>query len=123
MKMILSVISENKNLDIDLLINYLLFGNKMLEGGNKYVQQTIYEFFLNNPKSEMLFYQFNLIIKRQIIYLETKSKIAKGEKILTIDSTDEEQQKQDVEILNNVLQFLQLSVEGHYHDLQKYWHF
>lgn len=34
MKMVLAVISENKNLDSDLLINYLLFANKMLEEGN-----------------------------------------------------------------------------------------
>ena len=43
--MVLFVISEDHpNLDGDLLINFLLFINVMLEGGNVKVQKTIYDF-------------------------------------------------------------------------------
>ena len=44
-RMVLFVISEDHpNLDGDLLINFLLFINVMLEGGNVKVQKTIYDF-------------------------------------------------------------------------------
>jgi len=54
--MVLFVISEDHpNLDGDLLINFLLFINVMLEGGNEKVQKTIYEFCVQNTKSELIF--------------------------------------------------------------------
>lgn len=66
-KMVLTVLSENsKNLDMDLIEQFLLFINNLLEGGNHRVQVTIYEFFCNYSKSEVLFQKFNTIIRRQI---------------------------------------------------------
>lgn len=54
--MVLTVLSENsKNLDMDLIEQFLLFINNLLEGGNHRVQVTIYEFFCNYSKSEVLF--------------------------------------------------------------------
>lgn len=48
-RMILYVISENHpNLDGQLLINFLLFINELLEGGNTRIQKTIYDFFSGN---------------------------------------------------------------------------
>jgi len=48
-RMILFVISENHpNLDGSLLINFLLFINALLEGGNTRIQKTIYDFFSGN---------------------------------------------------------------------------
>lgn len=73
--MVLIILSDNSsNIDTEVLINLLGFANIMLKGGNNYVQVTIYEFVKNYPKSEILFFKFNQIIKRQIEYIEEKEK-------------------------------------------------
>ena len=63
--MVLFVISENsKNLDGDLLINFLYFINQLLEGGNIKIQTTIYEFCITNSKSELIFQKLFSYIKK-----------------------------------------------------------
>lgn len=57
--MVLYVISENhKNFDGDLFLNFLIFINKLIEGGNYKNQIAIYNYFIENKKSEVIFKKF-----------------------------------------------------------------
>ena len=92
----------------------------MLQGGNKTVQQTIFKFLSTYSKSEILFYKFNNIIKKQIEFIEESYKL-KTQKGPAINIENDPNHEQDMIILHNVLQFLQFCVEGHYLDLQNYF--
>ncbi|KAL4462524.1 hypothetical protein ABPG74_000354 [Tetrahymena malaccensis] len=116
MKMILMVLSQNnRHLDNELIIHYLSFANTLLEGGNNQIQNTIYSFFMSYQKSEVIFSRFNSIIRKQIRNIEHKSNIGTGDAIEM-----EEENSQMIELLERVLRFLQLCVEGHYINLQNY---
>ena len=67
-KMILNVLSDSNTALIkdELLEAFLDFGIKLLENGNSQVQRTIYLFCKNQPKSEMLFKKFDLILQNEI---------------------------------------------------------
>jgi hypothetical protein len=72
--MVLYVLSENtKNLDGDLLIQFLKFSNSLLDGGNQRIQKTIYEFCISNQSSELIFKRFYDIIKKQIESIQQKA--------------------------------------------------
>lgn len=64
-RMALYVISENhKNLDSELLSEFLEFLNTLLSGGNIHVQKTIYEYYMSHQKSEMIFKRFDQIVRK-----------------------------------------------------------
>jgi inositol 1,4,5-triphosphate receptor type 1 len=92
----------------------------MIEGGNKNVQTTIFNFLSTNNKSEVLFFKFNNIIKKQIEFIEENFKL-KHQKGPQIDIGSDPLHEQEILILYNVLKFLQNCVEGHYLDLQDYF--
>lgn len=133
MKMVLYVLSRHsKAMDNDLLLNFLHLGTTMLEGGNKSVQKTIYEYFSNNQKSEIIFQRFEQIIRKQISNIEMQAKERRAASMIATmkvkDDMNEEDADElatstsnDVVILENVLRFMMLSVEGHYLELQNYW--
>jgi hypothetical protein len=63
--MALYVISENhKNLDSELLSEFLEFLNTLLSGGNIHVQKTIFEYYMSHQKSEMIFKRFDHIVRK-----------------------------------------------------------
>jgi hypothetical protein len=73
--MVLLVLSDfSKSLNQEMLLNLLLFANTLLEGGNQRVQKSIYDFFINIQKSEMIFACFASIIKKQINAIQARSK-------------------------------------------------
>ncbi|EAR98945.2 MIR domain protein (macronuclear) [Tetrahymena thermophila SB210] len=134
-RMTLYVISENhKNLDSELLSEFIKFLCTLLNGGNKRVQKTIYEFYISHQKSEMIFKRFDNIIRKQISSIELQAKNQKSKKIISggtfkqmsqSEGTVDEQEFSfdndiEVKLLDDVLTFLQLSCEGHYLDLQNY---
>lgn len=56
MNMILFIIQEyGKMLSKNIMIKVISFGNSLLKGGNKIIQQTIFDYFLNNSESELIF--------------------------------------------------------------------
>jgi len=76
-KMCLHLLSDSKQnpLEKDLLNALLKFIIKLLEGGNKQIQKTIYDYFLTFPKSEVIFWKFHSIIHDFIEDLKEKKKI------------------------------------------------
>ncbi|EGR32738.1 MIR domain protein [Ichthyophthirius multifiliis] len=117
-KMVLTVISENsKHLDSELIIHFISFVNCLLDGGNNAVQKTIYNFFINYQKSEVLFFKFSQIIRNQIKIIEQRAiNIQNNE-----NEENELENKEQLDLLEVVLKFLQLCVEGHYLPLQNYF--
>ncbi|EGR30673.1 MIR domain protein [Ichthyophthirius multifiliis] len=124
-RMVLYVISENhKNLDSEMLIQFLNFVNTLLEGGNVKVQKTLFEFYTTHQKSEVIFKRFNHIIRKQITIIEQKAKEKSKARSNTMnliqDELDSSNDQTDIELLEFVLNFLQLSCEGHNLKLQNY---
>ena len=78
--MILTVLCESNN-DNELFRNYLMFANKLLEGGNRKVQKTILDFFTSYQKSEVIFQRFNYVIHRQIESITAKTKEKKASEL------------------------------------------
>ena len=73
--MILMVLSDWKNnpLDDEIFLNYLSFFTKLLEGGNKKIQKTVYEYFKTIPRSEFIFEKFFYVLSEQIDFLKQKN--------------------------------------------------
>ncbi|EWS73528.1 inositol-triphosphate type 1 protein (macronuclear) [Tetrahymena thermophila SB210] len=71
---LISDIKENPFEDDKVLLNLFNFMNKLLQGGNKKVQKTIYNFFINHPKSEIIFQTFYTILLEQIEKLKEINK-------------------------------------------------
>ncbi|KAL4438400.1 hypothetical protein ABPG74_009439 [Tetrahymena malaccensis] len=148
-QMVLIILSEySHNLDGQLYIDFVSFLNTLLKGGNSRVQKTVYDFFVNQPKSEIIFMKFSQFIRKQIDYIEQEAKIKKRKeeekkgKLKNIGNddfqegisqiVDDEEGKddgeegtsfthaQDIIILDCVLDFLSLAVAGHYTEMQDY---
>ncbi|EGR27735.1 MIR domain protein [Ichthyophthirius multifiliis] len=118
-QMILIVISEHSHLlDGELYINFLLFINTLLKNGNVRVQKTIYEFFINQSKTELIFKKFHYFIKKQIEYVEQEAQDEGGGD--DEDASSSFTHSQDMVILENILEFLKQCVEGHYLEMQNY---
>ncbi|EAR95948.2 MIR domain protein (macronuclear) [Tetrahymena thermophila SB210] len=83
----------------------------LLDGGNKQVQNTLYEFFISNSQSEYLFQRINNIIEDEIKII----KKLEGKK--TSFGLDQASSKH---LIENVLQLIQLLCEGHNNKMQSY---
>ncbi|KRW98864.1 MIR motif [Pseudocohnilembus persalinus] len=132
--MILYVISENhKNFDGDLFEHFLIFINSLLDGGNLNNQTAVYNYFIHNKKSEIIFKKFQQYFDKQITSLQAKAKKKKLDKQkrqkktedLEEENADQQDEdifcsEQDITILGEILNFLQNCVENHNLDLQNY---
>lgn len=106
--MILSILSDRKfKLEFDLFLSLLNFGIKLLENGNSYIQKNIFNYFISYPRSELIF--------KRIHHL-----IANSMKSLRDHTSSSETDKNDSEIMERCMRFLQLLAEGHNLNLQKY---
>jgi len=120
-KMLLYILSDPKHsqIDDDLFNEFLCFGISLLDGGNKTVQKTIYNYVTLFQKSEVMFAKFYSIIYEQIAFLKRKDE--KNAKKEDPEATEREELKSS--ILENLLRFMQLFTEGHNLDLQNYLRF
>ncbi|KRX08878.1 MIR motif [Pseudocohnilembus persalinus] len=143
---VLNVICDTETMDSYIFQQLILLLNTLLQGGNINVQETIYKFFITNKKSEKFFQKIYTFILDEIQKIEQISKQIKNRnrqnsmfssQISSLFSSDpnlgqidqdedneeklEEEEKHHLELLQNILSFLQQSVEGHYLPLQKYF--
>ena len=138
--MVLTILADNKiNLSQELLIKFLNFANCLLKGGNKRIQRTVYEYFLNSSKSEHIFQKFHGIIRKHIDSIENIVKEEeKKEEHKQLNQASERSrstskinqnvirkifevmENKEGMILKKVLKFLQLLTEGHNLALQTY---
>ncbi|KAL4438749.1 hypothetical protein ABPG74_013422 [Tetrahymena malaccensis] len=71
---LISDVKENPFEDDQVILNLFNFLNKLLQGGNKKVQKTIYNFFVNHPKSEIIFQTFYTILLEHVEKLKEINK-------------------------------------------------
>ena len=118
--MLLSVLADpsEEMVDVEVFNNFLEFGIKLLEGGNPRIQKNIHTYFINFPKSEVLFAKFHSIISN---YSDSLTKDDMGNSSsqkndIFLESNSETKRV----VLENVIRLLQLFAEGHFTDLQNY---
>ena len=70
--MILSLLSDSSkdNISDKIFDDLILFGKKILKGGNKEVQKSIYNYFINNTSSEVFFKRIHEKITDEISRLK-----------------------------------------------------
>ena len=107
MNIILSILCNYRYLDDDLMIAILKFLNVLLLKRNQNVQRTIKQFFFSYRKSEVLFEKMDSIFQKWISVL-------RGEDSKKMHSDTKKKLKKQCNLLLN---FIQLSTEGHYLDL------
>ena len=114
---LLSFFSNPKQVDEDLMNEFLSFGISLLEGGNANIQRTIYNFCIHHLESEVMFAKFHSMICEQIDYLQFKVTIRSGSyKLRELELSH----KLKSLIVEKLLRMLQLFTEGHNLDLQNY---
>ena len=92
---------EEKETDRSYLYNLVKFAILLLQGGNKEVQKSMYDFFISNSSCEKFFQRINAMIS-DCIAMNQRGKLY------------------DKSLINKILLLLQLICEGHHHDLQNY---
>jgi len=62
--MIILILSSTKheNMKDELYLHFLIFSSALLEGGNKKIQNSFYNYFTTYPKSEQIFQKLYSII-------------------------------------------------------------
>mgnify|MGYP000911866170 FL=1 len=137
MEMILSVLSDPNNLKIqeELLDTFLKFGIALMEGGNRKVQKTIYDYCVSFPRSEIMFKRLYTLIQNQIDKLKADAQSSsedlfdnsrQGTQFFLFQLEEEnsdDRQDLNEKIVEKILRFLQLFTEGHYLELQNYVRF
>lgn len=109
--MILTIFSDQRfEMDPDLFKVFLNLGINLLNKGNLKVQETIYNYFISYPRSEVLFERFYHLINLQIKLLKNEDTAGDS---YNLDISDHK-------FTENVMKFLQLLAEGHNLNLQKY---
>jgi hypothetical protein len=112
MKMVLQIFAE-ANLEDELLLEFLTLGYMLMEGGNRRIQKTVYNFFVTTQYTEKFFEKL-----RNIITTET-DKLNKLDPSSIGPETFEEGSLQ-MGLLEKALKLLQCFAENHYVELQNY---
>lgn len=116
MTIVLMLLSDYKDEDrYEAIFNPLIsFGIMLLDGGNREVQKSVYNFFLNYTTSEVFFLRLHEKFDEERMQLKADEQ---DDTIVTYAF-----QKQP-DAMNNTLRFMQLFAEGHYRELQNYVRF
>ncbi|EGR30411.1 MIR domain protein [Ichthyophthirius multifiliis] len=116
-QMIFNQLSDYSNMEWseELFIYIIQFGVKLLYDGNKEVQKSIFNYFMNFTQSEVFFKTIHKYINDEIQKIKREKTNTNNSQEITIFNF----QKKD-DVILTILRFLQLLAEGHYLDLQKY---
>lgn len=110
-KMFLHLVSDSKQhpFDSEFFMVLLDFMIKLLENGNPKIQQSIYDYFIIYPQSEVFFNKIYQIFSDYIEFLKEQKK--KQEKGIHINNDSDQNKLSDLVI--RLLSMLQLFCEGH----------
>ncbi|KRX06791.1 MIR motif [Pseudocohnilembus persalinus] len=114
--MFLSLVSDassNQAVNDTLFIQLLEFMSKLLQDGNKKIQSSIYQYFLNHPETEVFFKKIHQTFTDYIEFLRDQQKRKKFQAL-------DQRQNMKSELVMRLLKMLQLFCEGHYLELQNY---
>jgi hypothetical protein len=111
MAIVLMLLSDYKDVErSEAIYNDLIsFGIMLLDGGNRDVQKSVYNFFLNYTTSEVFFLRLHEKFDQEVIDIKQEDK---DDGTIIVWGF----QKQP-DAIQNTLRFMQLFAEGHYSEL------